>query len=445
MVLDLTQDIEKELEGLPLIDAHTHLVGGHLGARGLEDLLLYHMVASDLYAAGCPSGARLTPFPGRPSREEAQRRIREAIPYLPHIRNTSMSWALRRMLEDLHGWREPIDERNWPRLDAMIRERSGDRAWHHEILDRLHIARTVTEIARRGHGEDDDRLHYSLEWAFFTRAQWGEFDTALYELERCWDEEPESPTPIGVGIRAPSRRTIRTVDDVDAAIRHYAGAIPYDRVISTATHISTDIEFRDVSDDDLARALARRDAAGEAERDIYASAIHERFLTALEGRADRIVFQFSLGAEPLPYETGARLSQRTIAELGAMIARHPRLRFQCFNACAHANQALCTLARELPNLSLAGYWWHTFFPSFIRRIIEERLDMLPVNKQIGFFSDAYVVEWVYGKAILVRKALAQVLAQKIAQGEYGRDDAISIARSILFESPQALLGIAPRG
>ncbi len=59
-----------------------------------------------------------------------------------------------------------------------------------------------------------------------------------------------------------------------------------------------------------------------------------------------------------------------------MIARHPGIRFQCFLSSAHANQALCTLARELPNFSLAGYWWHNFFPSFIERVMSERLDML---------------------------------------------------------------------
>ncbi len=71
----------------------------------------------------------------------------------------------------------------------------------------------------------------------------------------------------------------------------------------------------------------------------------------------------------------------------------------------------------------------------------ERLDMLPVNKQVGFFSDAYCVEWVYGKAHLVRKQLARVLAEKVESGQYSRDDAVSIARSILHESPQTLLGM----
>src|SRR5207253_1923734 len=104
----------------------------------------------------------------------------------------------------------------------------------------------------------------------------------------------------------------------------------YDRVISTATGVSTDIDYRLPSDDEMTQALARRDVAGVADRDIYAAYIGEAFLTELEKRGDRILFQFSLGAEPLPYETGSRLSQRTIGQLAEMVGRHPRLNFQCF-------------------------------------------------------------------------------------------------------------------
>ena len=440
----LARDLEQALAEVPVLDIHTHLVGGRLGARGLHDILLYHMVVSDLYAAGCPTGARLTQYPGWPSRQEAEARLQEALPYLGHVRNTSSSWGVRLILQDLYGWREPVTADNWRRLDAMIRERADDRAWHREILDRLNVRRTGTEIARRERGEDDERLQYALEWAFFTRCQWGEFDTALYELERCWGRTPESPTPIGAGSRPPTERTIRTLADVRAAVAHYVAAIPFGQILATATHLSTDIDYRPVSDAEMEAALARRDRAGPAERDAYASYINEAFLTRLEEHGDEIVFQFSLGAEPLPHETGSRLGQRTIAQLADVIGRHPRLRFQCLLASRHANQSLATLARELPNFSLAGYWWHNFFPDVIRQVIAERLDMLPANKQVGFFSDAYCVEWCYGKALLVRKQLARVLADKVEQGQYTRDDALAVARAILFDSPQTLLGMTPR-
>jgi hypothetical protein len=440
----LARDLEEALAEVPVLDIHTHLVGGRLGARGLHDVLLYHMVVSDLYAAGCPSGARLSQYPLWPSEEEARGRIEEALPFLPHIRNTSSSWGVRIVLAELYGWREPITLENWRRLDGMIRERADDRSWQHSVLDRLNVRRTGTELARRGSGEDDDRLQYALEWGFFTRCQWGEFDTALYELERCWGRSPESPAPIGAGARPPTERVIRSLGDVHEAIAHYVGSIPYGRVLSTATHISTDIDFRPASDAEMEAALARRDRAGAAERDVYASYIQEAFLSALEGHGGAIAYQFSFGAEPLPFETAARLSQGTIARVAEMIGRHPGLRFQCFLASRHANQALCTLARELPNLSLAGYWWHNFFPDTIVQVIRERLEMLPTNKQVGFFSDAYCVEWAFAKAVLVRRQMARVLAEKVDQGQYSVEDALAIARAILYESPQSLLGMAPR-
>jgi hypothetical protein len=283
-----------------------------------------------------------------------------------------------------------------------------------------------------------------LEWGFFTRCQWGEYDTALYELERCWGKTPESPAPIGGGARPATDRRIRTIDDVHAAIHHYVSSIPYGQIVSTATHLSTDIDYRGVSDDEMAAALSRRDQAGPAERDCYASYVNEAFLTTLETHADQIVFQFSFGAEPLPFETASRLSQRTIGQVAEMIGRHPKLRFQCFLACRHANQAMCTLVRELPNLSLAGYWWHNFFPDTISQLIRERLELVPANKQVGFFSDAYCVEWSFAKAVLVRKIMARVLAERVELGQLDDTTALEFARAIFFDSPQSLLGIVPR-
>src|SRR5262249_40342991 len=175
-----------------------------------------------------------------------------------------------------------------------------------------------------------DRLQYALEWGFFTRCQWGEFDTALYELERCWGKSPESPTPIGAGQRPPTERTIKSLDDVHQAVTHYVESIPYDHIISTATHFSTDIDYRVVRESEMAAAIARRGQAGPAERDCYASYVNELFLTMLEAKGEKLVFQFSLGAEPLPHETASRLSQRTIGQLAEIIGRHPKLKFQCF-------------------------------------------------------------------------------------------------------------------
>jgi hypothetical protein len=207
--------------------------------------------------------------------------------------------------------------------------------------------------------------------------------------------------------------------------------------------LSSDIDYRLPTEQEMAGALKRRAQAGPAERDIYAAYIGEAFLSALEKHGGEILFQFSLGAEPLPFETASRISQKTLAQLAQIVARHPKLRFQCFVSSRHANQTLCTLCRELPNFSLAGFWWHSFFPAAIRHVMAERLDMVPVNKQVGFFSDAYVAEWSYAKTVIVRKQMAQVLAGQVAQGQYSAEDALRIARELLYETPQSLCGMTP--
>ncbi|MBX7259084.1 MAG: hypothetical protein K1Y02_22165, partial [Candidatus Hydrogenedentes bacterium] len=384
--LRTVRDIEEGLASFSWMDPHTHVDAAHLTARGLDDILLYHMVVSDLFAAGCPSGSRLDEDR---SQKDAHTRLAEAIPYLARARNTFMASGLRAILVDLYNWREPINESNWRRLDEIIRERSQDTAWARDVTRRANIARTGTELWRQRDGSADDLLQYSLEWAFFARTQWGQPDIPVFELERAWNE-PQAGVAIPVTYNRktapPLKKTIRTVEDVHAAVLHYCDLIPYGTVLATAQHISTDIEYSNPSDGQMAEALERRASAGDAERNVYASYILHRFLSELEKREQRIVFQFSLGAEPLPYESSSRVSQRTIGQLADIISRYPRLRFMCFLGSRHANQALCTLARELPNFSLAGYWWHNFFPGAIQQVMEERLDMLPVNKQIGFFS-----------------------------------------------------------
>jgi len=434
--------LEEGLTYIPLLDAHTHIDADHLSARGLHDILLYHMVISDLVSAGCPSRSRLSE---EPDDAEIEARLSEAIPYVRYIQNTSCFWGVRIILRDLYGWTEPITEDNWDKIDEIIRSKSGETSWSREILKKAKIKRTSTELWRRKDGSADDIFQYSLEWAFFARNQWGVNDTPIYELESAWNQPgPGAPLPVTMGSGRPKLdRIIRTVDDVYSAIAHYCNNIPYDEILSTTQHISTDINFRDVSDAEMVKALSNRGHATPADRDIYASFILEKFLTELESHGDDIVYQFSFGAEPLPYETGSKLRQETIFELAGIVERHPNLRFQVFLSSEYSNQAICTLARELPNLSVCGYWWHNFFPGTIRKVISERLDMLASNKQIGFFSDAYCVDWAYAKSVLVRKQWAEVLAQKVKQGQYNIDEALEIAHQILYESPKMLLRIEP--
>lgn len=61
-----------------------------------------------------------------------------------------------------------------------------------------------------------------------------------------------------------------------------------------------------------------------------------------------------------------------------------------------------------------------------------------MGKICGFFSDAYVLEWIYGKAALTRKMIAEVLNYMVDKGFYTKDLAEEIAVSLLAGNAKRL-------
>jgi len=422
-----------KIRAIPAMDAHTHIDTRHPLARGLHDVMLYHMVISELYAAGCPDAARL---PEEPTEAEAAARIERALPYLPRIVNTSGYYLLRIMLQELFDWTEPLTLDNWKQADARIHEYSARPGRMEEVMQKANIRQFNTEYDRRGDGSLDHLFNYSQEWAFFTRTQWGRYDTALIELEHAWNHDaPCAPLPVTLTPDLINfAKKVTSVADVHAALIHYLDRTPYDEIVSIASGLSSDIDYRRVTDAEMTAALAKRGIAGPEEQNVYASYIFYAYLDAYQARGHKPALTFSLAAEPLPFESGNMLRAETGLQFARIIAEHPGIHFSLHIADMAHNQSYCSMARELPNLSVNGYWWHNFYPSFIPRVLSERLDMLPVNKIIGYFSDAYCMEWAYAKQRYVRHFTAQVLGERVALGQYDEVTAVSIAKWLMHDS-----------
>ena len=63
-----------------------------------------------------------------------------------------------------------------------------------------------------------------------------------------------------------------------------------------------------------------------------------------------------------------------------------------------------------PNVVPNGHWWYSNLPAFIAPDLKARLQGVPKVKQIGYYSDAYKLEFVLPKFNMYRKILAEVLA-----------------------------------
>jgi len=116
------------------------------------------------------------------------------------------------------------------------------------------------------------------------------------------------------------------------------------------------------------------------------------------------------------------------------------VRSNCSTASDLYTQDLGILAKHVPNISVAGYWWHVLYPHYIRKSLETRLDMVPANKIVGYFSDAYHAEWCYPKLKMVRKILGDVLLERVAQGLYTPRIAESLVEPILHGNAARIYG-----
>ncbi len=98
--------LHHELESVPVIDPHCHLRPHKPEADNLADILLYHHMWIELVSAGMPLKA--VTKAGMPHECQAPEippleRVKTALPYLKHIRSTTLGVLIRRILNDLYG------------------------------------------------------------------------------------------------------------------------------------------------------------------------------------------------------------------------------------------------------------------------------------------------------------------------------------------------------
>ncbi len=101
------------------------------------------------------------------------------------------------------------------------------------------------------------------------------------------------------------------------------------------------------------------------------------------------------------------------------------------------------------NVVVSGHWWYQNTPSIIKPDLRTRLEILPYNKLVGYYSDAFKLEFVYPKFRMYKKVLAQVLAEKVVESSRGdplgvkftEKDALRIGKALLYDNPKALFGL----
>ena len=422
--------IGEALRTVKVIDPHVHLNAAKPAAANVADAVLYHHVWIELVSSGM--GQYEVTKAGLPHElvdpeMDPLDRVKRLLPFLPSIRNTTVGMLLRWMLSDVYGLKGSLDASNLEWLATEVARKGADPAWPEKLFtDMCGIEQAVTVETWKGKrferisGADERfRLLNLADGKVSLHERLGQMATILGRDVKSSTEyrdfiaklvsDPSRGTAVFIGAWMPASFTAELADDANVT-----------RIIDKAREN---------------KPLSRTELGSIS----YYGMVHA--LEELRKTPIRTI-QLITGSEVLPPHNALTEWCGTFSGAVARLAsQFGDFRFNLSMASDMYIQDTAILAKHFPNISVAGYWWHTMYPYYIRKSIETRLDMIPAAKIIAFFSDAYHAEWCQPKLRMVKQIIGEVLVERVAKGWYDMDTALSIIPTIFHDAPKAIYGL----
>lgn len=123
----------------------------------------------------------------------------------------------------------------------------------------------------------------------------------------------------------------------------------------------------------------------------------------------------------------------------SIIPQHPNTRFDLYHMGMPWVREAAVIGKNFPNVWLNLCWCHIISPKMTCSVLDEVIDLVPMNKILGFGGDyGRPVEKIYGHLIMAREDIAIVLGGRVDRGLMGMDEAIHIAQKWLVDNPKEL-------
>ncbi len=123
-----------------------------------------------------------------------------------------------------------------------------------------------------------------------------------------------------------------------------------------------------------------------------------------------------------------------------LLMEYREARFVLFHGSYPWVREFIALGKMFPNVWLDLCWVWVISPQAGRIILHEAIETIPQNKITAFGGDYIFIEGSYGHSVMARRNIERVLAEKIAEGWFGVDEAVQYARAVLYENALGLYG-----
>ena len=131
---------------------------------------------------------------------------------------------------------------------------------------------------------------------------------------------------------------------------------------------------------------------------------------------------------------GNVITNSRAALLANLFLKYPKTKFNIYHISYPYHDELVTIAKNFPNVTVDFCWVWVFNPSVGRRALADLLDAVPANKIHGFGGDYIFVEGSYGHAVIARREIARVLAEKVEENRFTESYAVEVGKRLLREN-----------
>jgi glucuronate isomerase len=421
----LINSIYEALAGIRLIDPHTHINPYTPASTTLADLLGYHYYTELAHSSGMPKSH--IEEAGIPPDELVRRLVLNLSP----IENTAQyRWLIEicRRFFDFDGDR--LDASNWESVYAAAEQKMSHADWPQSVLDQSNVESVFLT------NDFDDTLDG--------------FDTDTYI--------PCLRTDDLVFHLAKSETQQRLQEcsrvDLDGTLTSLRAALEqrFEHFISRgaracAISLPPNFEPAPVADGRAKTALNEILRRGLSADPSNQAAVSRHVFWTLAELCDQfgIPFDLMIGVNRGVYADGVYQGQDlydsrvSLIQYRELFNAFPDLKFPVSVLASVTNQELVSYAWIFPNVITNGHWWYSNTPSFITRDATARLEAVPCTKQIGYYSDAYKLEFVWPKFDMYRRVLSNILADQFVIGsQWSEERVIELGQRVLRDNVELI-------
>ena len=430
-------DILAALERLPILDVHSHVDPHAPVAANLGDILGYHYYTELARSAGLAKE--------RIEVDDPKEKVANLVPTLERLDNTvQLSWFVE-LAQTFYGWDgDRLTRENWEELYDESERRMAEPGYTRRVIETTNLERVFLT------NDFDDPLE-GFDADFYVPCL--RTDDLVFKLHKLEVRERlAKATGVEVGNADSLRAAVRKLFERFTGKGARACAISLPRSFDPERPNSITKSLRPEQAERLelpagadyfqsvldARGIARPGTRAEGYLSYKEVADFVFWTIAEHCREFDLPFDLMIGVHRDIYPAGVHQgrdlydSRCSLSQYADLFNAFPEVTFPVSVLAPTLNQELVSYSWIFPNVVPSGHWWYSNIPAHIAPDLRARLQAVPGDKPIGYYSDAYKLEFVLPKFAMYRRILAKELAAEFVDGRgWGVDRAVELGTKVL--------------